>query len=70
VKCVTDFIQVNKLDFVALQETKKETFSNSFFEAVGKSFTWQFIPTLGTTGGILVGLRDMIFELVNWQYFK
>jgi hypothetical protein len=39
VKCVADLIGMNKLDFLGLQETKKEVISISFLNAIGKSFT-------------------------------
>ena len=33
-KCISDFIQDQNLDFVGFQETKKENFSESFLKAV------------------------------------
>jgi exonuclease III len=37
-KCVGDLIKVNRLDFVALQETKKEVFTSKFLESDCNNF--------------------------------
>ena len=37
-KCISDFIQDQNLDFVGFQETKKENFSESFLKAVNCHF--------------------------------
>jgi hypothetical protein len=28
---------------------------------------WNYVPTKGTTGGILVGFKSDIFEIISWQ---
>jgi len=57
----------NKLDFVGFQETKKESFSYSFLNYIHKDFTWKALPTVGTAGGILVGVNTNKFEVLSWQ---
>jgi hypothetical protein len=37
-KCVGDLIKVNRLDFVALQETEKEVFTSKFLESDCNNF--------------------------------
>lgn len=37
-QCLTDFVNDNKLDFVGIQETKKESFNESFLKYVHKDF--------------------------------
>jgi hypothetical protein len=69
-KCVSDFICSNKLDFVALQETKKEIFSVKFLETAGSNFNWHCMPARGTAGGLLIGLNQIEFDIIAWQYFK
>lgn len=38
-QCVTNFVSDNKLDFVGLQETKKESFDESFLKYISKDFS-------------------------------
>jgi exonuclease III len=47
-KCLADFISSNKLDFVGIQETKKNRFTDGFLEAVSRNMTWHYIPAKGT----------------------
>jgi exonuclease III len=49
-QCLTDFVNDNKLDFVGIQETKKESFNESFLKYVLKDFSWQILPAKGTAG--------------------
>jgi exonuclease III len=53
-------IRTNHVDFIGVQETKKEEFSDSFLKNLtgAASFSWIFLPARGTAGGILVGARD------------
>jgi hypothetical protein len=36
IKCVVDFIRMNRLDFVGLQETKKSEFSSNVLNLINK----------------------------------
>lgn len=65
--CFMDFINDNKLDFVGLMETKKESFHDSFFKYIGNDFSWNFLPADGTAGGILVGFKKSVFQIVSWE---
>lgn len=67
VECLKDFIDTNKLDFVGLQETKIAHFHDSFFDSININFTWKYLLAEGTAGGILVGVRNNKFDLVNWE---
>lgn len=66
-QCVTDFIKNNNLDFVGFQETKKESFQESYLNCIHKGFNWQFVPANGTAGGILVGFNDKKFDVLAWK---
>lgn len=57
------------MDFVGIQETKKTIINNGFVEAVNKNISWNYIPTKGTAGGILVGFKISTMELVVLQTF-
>jgi len=69
-KCISDFVLENKLDFVGFQKTKKENFSEAFLKAVNPHFTWNWLPATGTAGGILVGFREDKVEIIGWQNYK
>jgi exonuclease III len=69
-KCLADFISSNKLDFVGIQETKKNSFTDGFLEAVSRNMTWHYVPAKGTAGGILVGLIDACFSILSCQDFQ
>jgi hypothetical protein len=56
-KCISELISLNKLDFVGFQETKKEILTNNFLDAINKNFAWNYILANGTAGGILVGVK-------------
>jgi exonuclease III len=66
-------IRDNHVQFIGVQETKKEDFSISFLKnlAGAASFTWNFLPAVGTAGGILVGTRDdyIVVSNVNLHTF-
>jgi endonuclease/exonuclease/phosphatase (EEP) superfamily protein YafD len=69
-KVVADLINMNKLDFLGLQETKKEIISLGFLKTLNKNFEWKYLPSRGTTRAILVGFRYSLFEIKNWFEFK
>jgi hypothetical protein len=33
-------------------------------------YTWNWLPAIGTAGGILVGVKEDIFEIISWEIFK
>jgi hypothetical protein len=68
-KTIADVINNNKIDFVGFQETKKEQISNSFLKAISGScdFNWHYLPAKGTAGGILVGFKADLFEVLDYN---
>jgi hypothetical protein len=44
VKCLSDFIRSDGLDFVGVQETNKEVFPLNVLEGINRNFNWNFIP--------------------------
>jgi hypothetical protein len=69
-KCISEFISLNKLEFVGFQETKKEFLSNNVLNAINKNFSWNYIPAKGSAGGILVGVKQDSLEVLGWQGLK
>jgi hypothetical protein len=68
-KSIGDVLQNNKIDFVGFQETKKEQISNSFLKAISgpHDFKWNYLPAKGTAGGILVGFKTDLFEVLSYN---
>jgi hypothetical protein len=33
-------------------------------------YTWNWLPAVGTAGGILVGVKEDSFEVISWELFK
>ena len=68
-QALADLILDYKLEFVGIQETKKEKIDDSFLSFVSGylEFKWCSLPAKGSAGGILVGLRDDLFEIVSYS---
>jgi exonuclease III len=64
-KCLSNFIKVNNLDLIGVQETKKELIPQSFLDGVDKKFSWKYVPAKGTVGGILLGCKTASMEIVS-----
>ena len=62
---VSEMVKENKLDFVALIETGRSSFGQSFlnFLAAGLDYIWYCIPPLGRSGGMLVGFNSNLFVI-------
>ena len=66
-ECLKDFINLNFLDFVGIQETKKDSFHQPYLEGIRKNFNWNFLPARGTAGGVLVGINSSKFDILSWD---
>lgn len=51
--------------FVGFQETKKQSFTEAFLYSASSNFNW--LPAVGTAGGILVGFKESLFDIISWQ---
>jgi hypothetical protein len=69
-KIVSDLIKMNSLDFLGIQESKKENFSDGFLNAIDKNFVWKYVPANGTTWGILMGFKSSAYGIISWQEFQ
>jgi exonuclease III len=60
-------IRENPLDFVGVQETKKEEIPLSFLKNLTSpaQFCWNYLPARGSSGGILLGVREESFVVSN-----
>jgi hypothetical protein len=62
-------IRSNHVDFVGIQETKKEEFSQNFLKILVSPvvFSYYFLPAKGTARGILLGVRADTLLVNNVQ---
>jgi hypothetical protein len=72
VTAVNDVLCKNKPDIIALSATKKEDFSPGCLKAIANfhEFEWNWLPAVGTAGGILVGINLELFEIFSWYKRK
>jgi hypothetical protein len=65
-------IRDNRLDFIGIQETKKESFTFVFLKnlACPTMCSWEFLPANGTARGILLGVRDESFIMSGVSVLK
>jgi exonuclease III len=65
-------IRENHIDFIRVQETKKEDFLPSFLKNLTSPiiFDWHFLAARGTACGILIGVREEFLKVVNVSYGK
>ena len=69
-QAVADFILEHKIEFVGFQETKKEKIDTSYLNYISGRFlfNWFSLPANKTAGGILIGFRDDLFEVINTSF--
>lgn len=61
---VTSFFKNVLIYSVFLQETKCENFSASDFCVLGGTyFSWNWVPAVGSSRGILIGSKDNMFDV-------
>jgi exonuclease III len=60
-----DYLRKYKVDILFLQETIRQDFSLQELEVFefGDKFYWTWLPAVGQSGGMLMGLRDSTFEV-------
>lgn len=67
-KILIDVLRDNKIDIVAIQETKKDTFSNRFLRSYSSHIDlWHWIPSIGRSGGVLFGYTSSKFDIIDVQ---
>ena len=66
---VHDLLREQCPDLISLSETKKTNFDYfqlRTLDPVGK-YTWNWLPSIRTAGGILVGVSVDLFEVISWN---
>ena len=69
---LSSFMRSYHLDFVGVIETKKESFEGSFLKSFtgNTPFSWNYLPAVGSAGGVLVGFNSDLFNVVMQGSFK
>lgn len=70
--CVSEILANYKVDFVGLQEIKKENFTDGCLRTIAGSLslTWFYLPAAGTAGGILLGFKEGLFQILGFTSYK
>ena len=65
--CFSDIIKDHSLDFIGLQETRKKEIPPKFLRKIDPydRFAWNWVPSLGKSGGILCGIKRETLEVVS-----
>ena len=58
------------LDFIGIQETQLEVISDAWLDQIGsrQEFFWAISPSAGRSGGIMVGVRRVDYEVLDVEY--
>lgn len=57
-----------KVDIICLQETIKQSFTDrELRNLVGDNFTWRYVAAVGHFGGIMTGVKELLFDIVDWD---
>jgi exonuclease III len=65
---IKEFITRQHLDFVALQETMKSSFSPADLRVIDplSKFAWHHSLVMGHSGGMLLGVNEDSFDVLGW----
>lgn len=65
-RLVSDYLKAHSIDIIGILETKKESFTSRMLNNLSSNMSqWFQRPSLGLSGGILVGFDGSKFDLVN-----
>lgn len=57
----------HRIDIVCIQETIKNDFSDRELRGLlGDQFTWRYVAAIGHSRGLLTGVKDCLFEIMDW----
>jgi exonuclease III len=60
-----EYIKKERIDIIFLQETMRQDFTDQDLRTLveGEQFVWHWTPANGRSGGMLMGIRDSLFEV-------
>lgn len=57
-----------KIDVACIQETIKQSFSDRELKNLaGEHFCWRYVAARGHSGGIIFGLRENLYDIMDWD---
>ena len=64
-----EYIRDQRIDFMGLQQTIRSSFSQVELDSLGGAvgFQWEWVPTSGRSGGILLGVNRETFEVLPYS---
>jgi hypothetical protein len=69
---VHELIRETCPDLISFSESKKADFTDAQIQPIVccNMYTWNWLPAVGTPGGIIVGVKEDSFEVISWEIFK
>lgn len=65
-RALKDLLNTHRIDLVVIHETKKESFTRRQLNALSNNINfWLFKPSIGSLGGILFGINDNKFSIID-----
>lgn len=65
-RALKELLLTHNIDIVAIQETKRESIPTRQLNALSNNITfWLYKSSLGSSGGILVGINDSKFSIID-----
>ena len=66
-----DILVDHHIDILAIQETKKEQFTNRILRTISTRFdVWYWVPSVGRSGGILFGCDSSLINCISHSIHK
>lgn len=67
--CILDTLAKTHATIVGFQETKQISFTDSFLKSISgnSNFSWNFLLSVGSAGGILMGVDLDLFDITSWE---
>jgi hypothetical protein len=57
------------LTLLGFKKQKKVDFPSNLLNLIDRGMEWIVLPARGTAGGILVGLKTKVFEVMEWKLY-
>ena len=69
VRQLKELMSQEKVDIIGIHETIKQSFSSQELErlSLGGPFSWNWVPSRGHSGGILMGVKEDLLQVENWE---
>lgn len=71
-QCLANFLNNNHVVFVGFFESKREFIDDSMLKTISgrTEFNQNYLPAINTAGGIIVGLKCYLFDVIGFSNKK